>query len=102
MYKIALLKSMLCKKLLYIVGAYSEKKKSDLSLGFDSDEDCVIGFQLYRLPCTSICFGLYFQESKRAWVIPSKVEPLYTCWWTDGHVPGMIFIFQIEITLFTI
>jgi len=28
-----------------------------------------------------------FQESKRAWVIPSKVEPLYTCWWTDGHVP---------------
>lgn len=28
-----------------------------------------------------------FQESKRAWVIPSKVEPLYTCWWSDGHVP---------------
>jgi nicotinate phosphoribosyltransferase len=26
------------------------------------------------------------QESKRAWVIPSKVEPLYTCWWEDGKV----------------
>merc|ERR1719391_1677646 len=25
-----------------------------------------------------------FQESKRAWVIPSKVEPLYTCWWDEG------------------
>ena len=24
------------------------------------------------------------QESKRAWVIPSKVEPLYTCWWDEG------------------
>ena len=81
------------------VVAYSEKKV-DLSLGFDVDEDCVIGFQLYSLlllthtqPYISICFGLYFQESKRAWVIPSKVEPLYTCWWTDGHVPGMIFLF---------
>jgi len=28
-----------------------------------------------------------FQESKRAWVIPSKVEPLYTCYWSDGQVP---------------
>lgn len=28
-----------------------------------------------------------FQESKRAWVIPSKVEALYTCYWEDGHVP---------------
>lgn len=27
-----------------------------------------------------------FQESKRAWVIPSKVEPLYTCWWENGQV----------------
>jgi nicotinate phosphoribosyltransferase len=27
-----------------------------------------------------------FQESKRAWVIPSKVEPLYTCWWENGRV----------------
>ena len=26
------------------------------------------------------------QESKRAWVIPSKVEPLYTCWWENGKV----------------
>lgn len=88
------------------VVAYSEKKV-DLSLGFDVDEDCVIGFQLYSLlllthtqPYISICFGLYFQESKRAWVIPSKVEPLYTCWWTDGHVPGMIFFIQIEINTF--
>ena len=91
------------------VVAYSEKKV-DLSLGFDVDEDCVIGFQLYSLlllthtqPYISICFGLYFQESKRAWVIPSKVEPLYTCWWTDGHVPGMIFFFfKLKLILFTI
>lgn len=27
-----------------------------------------------------------FQESKRAWVIPSKVEPLYSCWWENGKV----------------
>ena len=88
------------------VVAYSEKKV-DLSLGFDVDEDCVIGFQLYSLlhlthtqPYISICFGLYFQESKRAWVIPSKVEPLYTCWWTDGHVPGMIFFFKLKLTLY--
>ncbi len=26
------------------------------------------------------------QESKRAWVIPSKVENLYTCWWKDGKL----------------
>ena len=26
------------------------------------------------------------QESKRAWVVPSKVEPLYTCWWENGKV----------------
>eukprot|EP00095_Tigriopus_kingsejongensis_P007878 maker-scaffold127_size327531-snap-gene-2.24 protein:Tk07878 transcript:maker-scaffold127_size327531-snap-gene-2.24-mRNA-1 annotation:"nicotinate phosphoribosyltransferase-like isoform x3" len=25
-----------------------------------------------------------FQESKRAWVIPSKVEDLYSCWWSEG------------------
>ena len=29
----------------------------------------------------------FLQESKRAWVIPSKVEPLYTCYWSDGQVP---------------
>merc|ERR1719419_1363031 len=27
-----------------------------------------------------------FQENKRAWVIPSKVQPLYTCWWERGQV----------------
>ena len=27
-----------------------------------------------------------FQESKRAWVIPSKVEPLYSCCWENGAV----------------
>ena len=27
-----------------------------------------------------------FQESKRAWVIPSKVEPLYSCYWKDGQL----------------
>jgi len=27
-----------------------------------------------------------FQESKRAWVIPSKVESMYTCWWENGQV----------------
>ena len=27
-----------------------------------------------------------FQENKRAWVIPSKVQPLYTCWWEMGQV----------------
>ena len=26
------------------------------------------------------------QESKRAWVIPSKVENLYQCWWKDGKL----------------
>jgi len=28
-----------------------------------------------------------FQESKRAWVIPSQVESLYNCYWSDGQVP---------------
>ena len=42
---------MLCKELLYILLRPTRRKKADLSLGFDSDEDCVIGFQLYRLPC---------------------------------------------------
>ena len=28
-----------------------------------------------------------FEESKRAWVIPAKVEQLYTCWWKNGQVP---------------
>jgi len=27
-----------------------------------------------------------FQESKRAWVHPSKVEPLYSCWWENGKI----------------
>ena len=38
----------------------------------------------------SISIGKYyfcFQESKRAWVIPSKVESLYTLWWSEGQVP---------------
>ena len=35
---------------IYCCGLLGEKK-ADLSLGFDSDEDCVIGFQLYRLRC---------------------------------------------------
>ena len=35
---------------IYCCGLLGEKE-ADLSLGFDSDEDCVIGFQLYRLPC---------------------------------------------------
>ena len=26
------------------------------------------------------------QESKRAWVIPSQVQSLYTCWWENGQV----------------
>ena len=28
-----------------------------------------------------------FQESKRAWVIPAKVEPVYLVWWENGRVP---------------
>ena len=90
---------MLCKELLYVLLRPTRRKKADLSLGFDSDEDCVIGFQLYRLPCTYIYmfWPFFFQESKRAWVIPSKVEPLYTCWWTDGHVPGKIFFFKLKL-----
>ena len=27
-----------------------------------------------------------FEESKRAWVIPTKVEQLYKCWWKNGQV----------------
>ena len=27
-----------------------------------------------------------FQESKRAWVIPAKVEPIYVVWWENGKV----------------
>lgn len=34
-----------------------------------------------------------FQESKRAYVIPAKVEPLYRVWWKDGRIahplPGL-------------
>ena len=28
-----------------------------------------------------------FQESKRAWVIPAKVESIYMIWWENGKVP---------------
>ena len=28
-----------------------------------------------------------FQESKRVYVIPSKVESIYKCYWSDGQVP---------------
>ena len=34
----------------------TRRKKADLSLGFDSDEDCVIGFQLYSLSTTSYTY----------------------------------------------
>ena len=27
-----------------------------------------------------------FQESKRAYVIPTRVEALYKVWWTDGRI----------------
>ncbi len=27
-----------------------------------------------------------FQESKRAYVKPARVEPLYKCYWKDGEV----------------
>ncbi|TRY71800.1 hypothetical protein TCAL_10136 [Tigriopus californicus] len=36
--------------------------------------------------CTRVLCRHPFQESKRAWVIPSQVEDLYSCWWTDGHL----------------
>ena len=28
-----------------------------------------------------------FQESKRVYVTPSKVESIYKCYWSDGQVP---------------
>lgn len=28
-----------------------------------------------------------FQESKRAWVIPAKVEPIYVVYWENGKIP---------------
>ena len=28
-----------------------------------------------------------FQESKRAWVIPAKVESIYVVWWENGKIP---------------
>ena len=50
---------------IYCCGLLGEKK-ADLSLGFDSDEDCVIGFQLYRLPCMYIyMFWPFFFRNQR-------------------------------------
>ena len=37
-------------------------------------------------PCLSLHSLACMQESKRAWVIPSKVENLYQCWWKDGKL----------------
>ena len=39
----------------------------------------VVWYQYNRSNCST-------KESKRAWVIPSKVEELHSCWWKDGSV----------------
>ena len=44
---------------------------------------CVLKSVSYYTHCPCLS---KFQESKRAWVVPSKVEPLYTCWWENGKV----------------
>jgi len=45
-----------------------------------------------------------FQESKRAWVVPSKVETLYTCYWKDGKIqqelPSLEKVWNIQRFIF--